>query len=46
MMMTAKMIMDSIYHLHSTEASWLKVNPWGLSNILRWVKERWGNQPI
>ena len=35
-----------IYHLHSTEASWLMVNPWGLRNILRWVKERWGNPPI
>nr|KAG5708127.1 hypothetical protein BaRGS_002863 [Batillaria attramentaria] len=29
-----------------TEASWLKVNPWGLRYILNWVKERWGNPPV
>ncbi|XP_076452482.1 lactase/phlorizin hydrolase-like [Babylonia areolata] len=29
-----------------TEAGWLKVNPWGLRYILRWVKDRWGNPPV
>ncbi|XP_059176998.1 lactase/phlorizin hydrolase-like isoform X2 [Physella acuta] len=29
-----------------TEADWLKVNPWGVRNILRWAKEHFNNPPI
>lgn len=26
--------------------AWLWVNPWGLRNVLRWVRDRWGNPPV
>ncbi|GFS11414.1 lactase-phlorizin hydrolase [Elysia marginata] len=29
-----------------TQADWLKVNPWGLRNILRWARDHYNNPPI
>ncbi|XP_025092494.1 LOW QUALITY PROTEIN: lactase-phlorizin hydrolase-like [Pomacea canaliculata] len=25
---------------------WLRVNPWGIRNVLRWVRDRWQNPPV
>ncbi|RUS76031.1 hypothetical protein EGW08_016209 [Elysia chlorotica] len=30
----------------NTQADWLKVNPWGLRNILRWARDHFNNPPI
>ncbi|GFN90101.1 lactase-phlorizin hydrolase-like [Plakobranchus ocellatus] len=30
----------------STQADWLKVNPWGLRNILRWARDHYNDPPI
>lgn len=30
----------------SCKADWLRVNPWGIRYILRWIKEHYGNPPI
>lgn len=29
-----------------SSADWLKVNPWGLRSLLRWVKDRYNNPPL
>lgn len=30
----------------STESSWLRVNPWGIRRLLKWIKDRYGNPPV
>lgn len=29
-----------------SKASWLKVNPWGLRSLLRWIRDRYNNPPL
>ena len=29
-----------------TQAGWLRVNPWGLRSLLRWVRDRYNNPPL
>lgn len=30
----------------STESGWLRVNPWGIRRLLKWIKDRYGNPPV
>ncbi|XP_045173370.2 lactase/phlorizin hydrolase-like [Mercenaria mercenaria] len=29
-----------------SKAGWLKVNPWGLRSLLRWIRDRYNNPPL
>ncbi|KAK3084655.1 hypothetical protein FSP39_017015 [Pinctada imbricata] len=29
-----------------SRSDWLRVNPWGLRRLLKWVKDRYGNPPV
>jgi beta-glucosidase/6-phospho-beta-glucosidase/beta-galactosidase len=31
---------------YRSSASWLKVNPWGLRSLLRWIRDRYNNPPV
>lgn len=31
---------------NTTESGWLRVNPWGIRRLLKWIKDRYGNPPV
>ena len=40
------LLKQSDYFYGRTQAGWLRVNPWGLRSLLRWVRDRYNNPPL